>query len=205
MHLDYLLQALEWGLRIRIFKISWGNITAVQPWLTTGLAMRDSRVSLLTGSSSPSFFSEWWLIYGQGGHKHRRKRTRANSHKPPELSLTGKLGKAKISGDQNCVNGSHFFLGFNIWKAVCSSLLLQGVVLNRSCPCSRIRRSGTWRHRRNEDSKREDWASGMTQFIRTLTTKSDDKFSSHNPCGWEMQFLQIVLWPLCVHLCVHIY
>lgn len=42
---------------------------------------------------------------------NRRKRTRTNSHKPPELSLTGKLGKAKISGDQNCVNGSHFFLG----------------------------------------------------------------------------------------------
>lgn len=109
MHLDYMLQTLEWGLRIRIFKISWGNIT-VQPWFTTGLAVKDNCVSLLTGLSSILFFYEW-LIYGQGGRKHRRKRTRANSHKPPELSLTGKLGKAKVSGDQNCVNGSHFSLG----------------------------------------------------------------------------------------------
>lgn len=110
MHLDYLLQTLEWGLRIRIFKISWDNITTtamVYHWVSY-----ERQLCLVTYRVKFYFtFSEWWLIYGQGGHKHRRKRTRGNSHKLPELSLTGKLGKAKVSGDQNCVNGSHFFLG----------------------------------------------------------------------------------------------
>ena len=50
-----MLQTLEWGLRIRIFKISWGNIT-VQPWFTTGLAVKDNCVSLLTELSSILFF-----------------------------------------------------------------------------------------------------------------------------------------------------
>lgn len=204
MHLDYLLQTLEWGLRIRIFKISWDNITTtamVYHWVSY-----ERQLCLITYRVKFYFtFSEWWLIYGQGGHKHRRKRTRANSHKLPELSLTGKLGKAKVSGDQNCVNGSHFFLGFNIWKAVYSSLLLQGVVLNRSCSCSRIRRSGTWWHRRNEDSKREGWAvrwlSSYGHLPPSLMTSSIPTTHVVERCSFYRLSSDLYV---CIYACIYI-
>lgn len=52
--------------------------------------------------------------------------------------------------------------------------------MNRSCPYSRTRGSGTWQYKRNEDSKREGWASEMTQFIRHLPpTHVVERFGSY--------------------------
>lgn len=68
--------------------------------------MKDNCVSLLTGSSSILLFLNDDLFMDKEVINIEGK-----SHKLPELRLTGKLGKAKVSGDQNCVNGSHFFLG----------------------------------------------------------------------------------------------